>query len=206
MSVEKADREAFKSRVKALLKEQGLTQGALEKRIGASSGTLTRVFGGRKNLDAETLAAIASGLGVPAAQLLELEDVVTPEPPPAEEPPAEAAAPEPPPAEEPAAEAAAPEPPPAEEPPAEAAAPEPPPAEEPPAEEPPAKEPPAEAAAPEPPPAEEAAPTERVRPPPDEEVTEVKDDSEKKSPFSEIPVIGPVVEGALALFSSLWKR
>ncbi|MBW1877555.1 MAG: helix-turn-helix transcriptional regulator [Deltaproteobacteria bacterium] len=191
MSVEKADREAFKSRVKALLKEQGLTQGALEKRIGASSGTLTRVFGGRKNLDAETLAAIASGLGVPAAQLLELEDVVTPEPPPAEEPPAEAAAPEPPPAEEPAAEAAAPEPPPAEEPPAE---------------EPPAKEPPAEAAAPEPPPAEEAAPTERVRPPPDEEVTEVKDDSEKKSPFSEIPVIGPVVEGALALFSSLWKR
>jgi len=55
-------REAFRDRVKQALGEAGLTQKAFEQQVGIKSGTLTRVFGGKKQLDVELLEAIAGGL------------------------------------------------------------------------------------------------------------------------------------------------
>lgn len=63
------DLKAFTDRVKAELKAKGLTQKAFEEQHDLASGTLTRVFGGRKELDDDTLGAIAKGLGVTAGTL-----------------------------------------------------------------------------------------------------------------------------------------
>ncbi len=55
------DREEFRSRVKAALGDR--TQKDLERSLGLAGSTLTRVFGGRRNIDAEFVEALATELG-----------------------------------------------------------------------------------------------------------------------------------------------
>lgn len=71
MTPEERDREIFKDRLKARLDEAGLSQAAMEKRIGASSGTFTRVFGGRKALTWEVLRDTSRELGIAPSALVE---------------------------------------------------------------------------------------------------------------------------------------
>ena len=70
MSTE-ADRGMFRDRVKKGLAAAGLTQKALEGQAGLKPGTLTRIFGGKKQLDAGILSAIAAGIGASEETLVE---------------------------------------------------------------------------------------------------------------------------------------
>jgi transcriptional regulator with XRE-family HTH domain len=116
-SLSSEDRELLRERVRGRLEATDRTQRQVEEELGWSSGTLTRVFGGRKQLDAEMLGQLAERLGIPAASLVEGTALSAEAPEPATparaaepaapeaEPEPAAAAPEP-----EAAEAAAPEP------------------------------------------------------------------------------------------------
>jgi len=64
----KSDRETLRARVKVALGER--TQKELEQALGVSGGTLSRVFGGRRNVDAVFLRDLADGLGVEVERLL----------------------------------------------------------------------------------------------------------------------------------------
>jgi len=95
----KRDREKLRTRVKTELRKAERTQKDLEGKAGLSSGTLTRVFGGRRQLDRETVEAVASELGMTAAELVEgtafdelLADVAEPAGEPEAEPTPEPAA------------------------------------------------------------------------------------------------------------------
>jgi transcriptional regulator with XRE-family HTH domain len=70
MSTE-SERAMFRDRVKKGLAAAGLTQKALEGQVGLKPGTLTRVFGGKKQLDEEILQALAAGLGASPEALVE---------------------------------------------------------------------------------------------------------------------------------------
>ncbi len=70
MSTE-TDRGLFRDRVKKGLAAAGLTQKALEGQAGLKPGTLTRIFGGKKQLDAGILSAIAAGIGASEETLVE---------------------------------------------------------------------------------------------------------------------------------------
>ena len=63
------DREKLRSRVKGLLGER--TQRDVERALEVSSGTLSRAFGGRKNLDADFLTSLAGELDTEASTLVE---------------------------------------------------------------------------------------------------------------------------------------
>ena len=65
----KRDREKLRSRVKTELRKRGRSQKDLEASLGLASGTLTRVFGGRRKLDQELAEGIASQLGMPMEEL-----------------------------------------------------------------------------------------------------------------------------------------
>ncbi len=58
----KRDREKLRSRVKTELRKLGRSQKDLETSLGLTSGTLTRVFGGRRKLDQELAEGIATEL------------------------------------------------------------------------------------------------------------------------------------------------
>ncbi|MEQ1507606.1 MAG: helix-turn-helix transcriptional regulator [Myxococcota bacterium] len=64
------DRELLRERVRARLDETGRTQRQIETDCGWSSGTLTRVFGGRKTIDTEFLTALAGAVGVDVPTLV----------------------------------------------------------------------------------------------------------------------------------------
>ncbi len=64
----KSDRETLRNRVKDALGER--TQKQLEQSLGVSGGTLSRVFGGRRNVDAEFLRGLANELDVDVRRLL----------------------------------------------------------------------------------------------------------------------------------------
>jgi transcriptional regulator with XRE-family HTH domain len=66
----KRDRDKLKKRVKAALGDAGMTQKDFEDAHELSTGTLTRLFGGRRSLDRELLDALASGLSLDAAELV----------------------------------------------------------------------------------------------------------------------------------------
>lgn len=57
------DRELLRERVRALIDATGSSQRKIETDCGWSSGTLTRVFGGRKAVDRELVEALAAALG-----------------------------------------------------------------------------------------------------------------------------------------------
>ncbi len=87
------DLATFRDRVKSALAARQMTQKALEEATELGAGALSRIFGGRKKLDAAALHAIASELGVSHEHLiadtalgaeLDLEaPEITPEPDPA---------------------------------------------------------------------------------------------------------------------------
>jgi transcriptional regulator with XRE-family HTH domain len=64
------DREVLRERVRGLLDASNRTQKQLETELGWSSGTVSRVLGGRKAIDADLLTAMAKALGTPAAELV----------------------------------------------------------------------------------------------------------------------------------------
>lgn len=66
----KRDREKLRVRVKAALERSGTTQKDLEAAQGWSSGTLSRVFSGKKHPDEEFLRALADRLGIVPAELV----------------------------------------------------------------------------------------------------------------------------------------
>lgn len=66
----KRDRDRLRSRIKALLDAEGRSQKDLEAALGLSAGMLTRLFSGKKLLDAELLATLAEGLDTEAAALV----------------------------------------------------------------------------------------------------------------------------------------
>ncbi|MCA9490827.1 MAG: helix-turn-helix transcriptional regulator [Myxococcales bacterium] len=66
----KRDREKLRARVKAALEQSGTTQKDLEAAQGWSSGTLSRVFSGKKNPDEAFLRALADRLGITASELV----------------------------------------------------------------------------------------------------------------------------------------
>ncbi len=96
----KRDRDKLRKRVKAAL--DGRTQRELETELELSSGTLTRVFGGRRQVDAELLTAMAQGLGMePIALVKGTKFAELLQEPESELPPEPGAEPEPEPAPEP---------------------------------------------------------------------------------------------------------
>ncbi|MEN0064540.1 MAG: helix-turn-helix transcriptional regulator [Myxococcota bacterium] len=64
----KSDRELLRTRVKDALGDR--TQKQLEQTLEVSGGTLSRVFGGRRNVDADFLRALADALDVEVHRLL----------------------------------------------------------------------------------------------------------------------------------------
>ncbi|MCB9688483.1 MAG: helix-turn-helix transcriptional regulator [Alphaproteobacteria bacterium] len=66
----KRDREKLRARVKAALERSGTTQKDLESAQGWSSGTLSRVFSGKKNPDEAFLRALADQLGLAPVELV----------------------------------------------------------------------------------------------------------------------------------------
>lgn len=97
------DREQLRERVRAILDRTGASQKSVETACEWSSGTLTRVFGGRKAVDAELITTLAKALDTDphtlvdgtgfAALLAEGSPPRSPDPEPAE--PAVAAEPAP---------------------------------------------------------------------------------------------------------------
>jgi len=87
----KRDREKLRSRVQKALRSEGRTQKAMESSAGLPNGTMTRIFGGRRKLDEETLRAVADELGIAAEELVagtsftELLEAPEPEPEPDDE-------------------------------------------------------------------------------------------------------------------------
>jgi len=65
-----AQRKKFRERVKKALSDVGMTQKALELQLAITPGTMTRVFGGKKQLDAALLTAIGSALDVDPGALV----------------------------------------------------------------------------------------------------------------------------------------
>lgn len=64
----KSDRETLRARVKAALGDR--TQKDLEQELEVSGGTLSRVFGGRRNVDAPFLRSLAEALQIDVRRLL----------------------------------------------------------------------------------------------------------------------------------------
>ena len=64
-----ADREKLRERVKAALGDS--TQKELEEVMSVSAGTLTRIFGGRRNVDANLLNSLAGALDVDVDSIVE---------------------------------------------------------------------------------------------------------------------------------------
>ncbi len=100
------DRKLFRERLRAHLEAADLSQAALEKRIGAPKGSLTRVFGGRKALTWELLRDACEALDADPVALVAgtaFEEILPEEPPstPEVEAPAPLPAPEERPPEEP---------------------------------------------------------------------------------------------------------
>ena len=65
----KRDREKLRERVKTELRKQGRSQKELEDGAGLAAGALTRVFNGRRGLDAEMVAMLCAELKVPPETL-----------------------------------------------------------------------------------------------------------------------------------------
>ena len=65
----KRDREKLRSRVKTELRKLGRSQKDLETSLGLTSGTLTRVFGGRRKLDQELAEGLATELNSTIGEL-----------------------------------------------------------------------------------------------------------------------------------------
>ena len=65
----KRDREKLRERIKTELRKQGRTQKGLEDALELKSGTLTRVFGGRRKLDQELADGIVRELGTTIPEL-----------------------------------------------------------------------------------------------------------------------------------------
>ena len=62
--IDKVDREVFRERVKVEIKNLGVSARAIEEDLGLSKGSLSRIYGGRKNLDPDLLGRLAFRLSV----------------------------------------------------------------------------------------------------------------------------------------------
>ena len=70
-TAEERDRETFKERLKTRLDAAGVSQSAMEERIGAPTGSFTRIFGGRKSLTWEILRDTSEQLGIDPSELVD---------------------------------------------------------------------------------------------------------------------------------------
>ena len=64
-----AQRKKFRERIKKALAEAGMTQKALEIQVGLKSGSMTRIYGGRKQPDAELIVALGAALNIAPEKL-----------------------------------------------------------------------------------------------------------------------------------------
>jgi transcriptional regulator with XRE-family HTH domain len=65
------DRERLRDRVKGLLEQAGKSQKQVETDLGWGSGTLSRVFGGKKAVNVDLLTALAGAVGTAPDALVE---------------------------------------------------------------------------------------------------------------------------------------